>query len=187
MPLPCHLAVEILWHNCSDAIHRRCIGSSVWRPKFLITVINTNDRISRVKPVKHRSNLGQPRSSPRKPRQWTLMNLLTKPTHTRSGPLAKNTVKIGLTVDVSGCRPELCRVLQNSPKHFKIYLYESCPSCWGTQLSCRLAFQILGGNWWKTRSTDSTSCSQGQAGIQSWHDVPAKSIEKNTRRPLRKL
>jgi hypothetical protein len=28
MPLPCHLAVEILWHNCSDAIHRRCVGSS---------------------------------------------------------------------------------------------------------------------------------------------------------------
>jgi hypothetical protein len=41
----------------------------VWRPRFLIIVINANDRISRVKPVKHRSNLGQPGSSPRKPRQ----------------------------------------------------------------------------------------------------------------------
>jgi hypothetical protein len=28
MPLPRHLAIEILWHNCSDAIHRRCVGSS---------------------------------------------------------------------------------------------------------------------------------------------------------------
>jgi hypothetical protein len=28
MPLPRHLAVEILWHNCSDVIHRRCVGSS---------------------------------------------------------------------------------------------------------------------------------------------------------------
>jgi hypothetical protein len=28
MPLPRHLAVEILWHNCSDAMHRRCVGSS---------------------------------------------------------------------------------------------------------------------------------------------------------------
>jgi hypothetical protein len=28
VPLPCHLAVEILWHNCSDAIHRRSVGSS---------------------------------------------------------------------------------------------------------------------------------------------------------------
>jgi hypothetical protein len=28
MPLPRHLAVEILWHNCSDAIHWWCVGSS---------------------------------------------------------------------------------------------------------------------------------------------------------------
>jgi hypothetical protein len=28
MPLPCHLAVEILWHNCSDAILRHTVGSS---------------------------------------------------------------------------------------------------------------------------------------------------------------
>jgi hypothetical protein len=28
VPLPRHIAVEILWHNCSDAIHRRCVGSS---------------------------------------------------------------------------------------------------------------------------------------------------------------
>jgi hypothetical protein len=28
MPLPRHLDVEILWHNCSDAMHRRCVGSS---------------------------------------------------------------------------------------------------------------------------------------------------------------
>jgi hypothetical protein len=28
VPLPRHLAVEILWHNCSDAMHRRCVGLS---------------------------------------------------------------------------------------------------------------------------------------------------------------
>jgi hypothetical protein len=28
MPLPRHLAVEILWHNSSDAIHRQSVGSS---------------------------------------------------------------------------------------------------------------------------------------------------------------
>jgi hypothetical protein len=28
MPLPRHLAIEILWHNCFDAIHRRCVSSS---------------------------------------------------------------------------------------------------------------------------------------------------------------
>jgi hypothetical protein len=28
VPLPRHLAVEVLWHNCFDAMHRRCVGSS---------------------------------------------------------------------------------------------------------------------------------------------------------------
>jgi hypothetical protein len=28
VPLPRHLAVEVLWHNCSDAMHRRSVGSS---------------------------------------------------------------------------------------------------------------------------------------------------------------
>jgi hypothetical protein len=39
-------------------------AATVWHPRFLITVINANDRINRVKPVKPRSNLGQPGSSP---------------------------------------------------------------------------------------------------------------------------
>jgi hypothetical protein len=39
-------------------------SAMVGRHRFLITVINANDRISRVKPVKPRSNLGQPGSSP---------------------------------------------------------------------------------------------------------------------------
>jgi hypothetical protein len=33
----------------------------------------------------------------------------------------------------------------------------------------------------KTQSMDSTSCFSEQAGIQCWHDVPAKSVEKITR------
>jgi hypothetical protein len=28
VPLPRHIAVEILWHNYSDAMHRQCVGSS---------------------------------------------------------------------------------------------------------------------------------------------------------------
>jgi hypothetical protein len=28
VPLPRHVAVEVLWHNCSDAMHRRCVASS---------------------------------------------------------------------------------------------------------------------------------------------------------------
>jgi hypothetical protein len=41
------------------------------------------------------------------------MNPLTKPTHTCSQPVVKDTVKTGMTVDVSECRPEL---LPRSPK-----------------------------------------------------------------------
>jgi hypothetical protein len=88
-------------------------GGRLWRPRFLIAVINANDRISRVKPTENRSNLGQHGSSPQKPRQWTKMNPLTKSTHIRGEPLVKGTVRIGLTVDVSECRPEL---LPLSPK-----------------------------------------------------------------------
>jgi hypothetical protein len=35
-----------------------------------------------------------------------------------------------------------CRVLQISPKHFKIYQYESCPVFRGTQLSCSGIFDF---------------------------------------------
>jgi hypothetical protein len=28
VPLPRHVAVEVPWHSCSDAMHRRCVGSS---------------------------------------------------------------------------------------------------------------------------------------------------------------
>jgi hypothetical protein len=41
------------------------------------------------------------------------MNPLTKSTHIRGQPLVKDTVKTGLTVDISECRPEL---LPRSPK-----------------------------------------------------------------------
>jgi hypothetical protein len=46
-----------------ELLLRCALQNWVWRPRFLITVINANDRISRVKPVKHQSNLGQPGSS----------------------------------------------------------------------------------------------------------------------------
>jgi hypothetical protein len=72
-----------------------------------------------------------------------------------------------------------CHVLQIPPKHFKIYLYESCPACWGTQLSCKLAFQILSGKAWKICSKVSISCSWQLSDIQSWQPFPTKSIEKN--------
>jgi hypothetical protein len=46
-----------------------------------------------------------------------------------------------------------CRVLQISPKHFKISKYKGCLVIWGTQLFFWVAFQILSGNWWKSQST----------------------------------
>jgi hypothetical protein len=42
-----------------------------------------------------------------------------------------------------------CRVLQISPKHFKISQCKSCVFCRGTQLSCWVAFEIWSLNWWK--------------------------------------
>jgi hypothetical protein len=80
-----------------------------------------------------------------------------------------------------------CRVLQISPKHFKIYQYESCPVCRGTQLSYRLTFQILSGKGWKTWSTANSSCLPKQSDIQSLAAIYAKSVEKNTLEPLYKL
>jgi hypothetical protein len=77
-----------------------------------------------------------------------------------------------------------CHVLQISPKHLKIYQCESCLVCRGTQLSCRLAFQILIGNWWKTWSTVRNSCSPRHGNIQSLASICAKSFEKNTIRLL---
>jgi hypothetical protein len=43
-----------------------------------------------------------------------------------------------------------------------------------------MAFSILSGKGWKAWSTDSTSCSLTQVGIQSWQAVSEKSVEKNT-------
>jgi hypothetical protein len=71
-----------------------------------------------------------------------------------------------------------CRVLQISSKHFKISQYESCSVCRGTQLSCRLAFQILSGKERKTWSTVSICYSPECGGIQSLTAICAKSIEK---------
>jgi hypothetical protein len=50
-------------------------------PKFLISIISANDRINRVKHCWHWSNLGQPETSPWKPRQQSLMTPLIKSTH----------------------------------------------------------------------------------------------------------
>jgi hypothetical protein len=80
-------------------------------------------------------------------------------THVGVNPWSKcwsNPTQTQVTLDIF---QNFCRILQNSPKHLKIYLYGSCPAFWGTQLSFRLAFQILSEKRWKTCPKVSTSCS----------------------------
>jgi hypothetical protein len=78
------------------------------------------------------SNHDQPGSPPLKPHQPTLMILLIKLTHMCGQTLVKSTVKPHLNPRDLECFQNFCRVLQISPKHFKIYQYESCPVVWGT-------------------------------------------------------
>jgi hypothetical protein len=79
----------------------------LWRPRFLISIINANDRISHIQPADNWSNLGQPGSSPWKPRQQTLLNPLNKSTHPCGRPLVKDTVEPRMNPDVGECLPEL--------------------------------------------------------------------------------
>jgi hypothetical protein len=95
-----------LFSSARKCAYNPASAARLWRPRFLINVINTKDRISRVKPTEHWSNLGQPGSSPRNPHRRTLLDPLTKSTHTRGLPLVKGTVKLRLNIDVSECRPE---------------------------------------------------------------------------------
>jgi hypothetical protein len=57
------------------------------------------------------------------------MTPLTKSTHPGGQPLVKDKVKLRLNPDVAECLSELLPRFQISPKHFKIYQYESCPVC----------------------------------------------------------
>jgi hypothetical protein len=135
----------------------------------------------------NRLTLVKPRSTwviTSKTEPTTLSDPLTKSTHFDGQPMVKDTVKPRLNHDVGECLSNSCRVLQISPKHFKIHQYENCPVCQGTQLSCRLAFQILGGKGGKTWSTVSISCSPKQSDIRSLAAICAKSVEKNTIEPL---
>jgi hypothetical protein len=108
----------------------------VWRPRFLMSIITANDRISRVKPTDidqtevnmghHLENRADNPYWPPWPSQHTrVVKLWSK---ARSNP-TETLVSLNILRN-------FCRVLQISPKHFKISQYESCPVFWGTQLSC---------------------------------------------------
>jgi hypothetical protein len=80
----------------------------------------------------NRRTLVKPRSTwvlTSKTEPTTLNDPLAKSTHPGRQPMVKDKVKPRLNPDVGKCLPELCRVLQNSPKHLKINLYENCPAC----------------------------------------------------------
>jgi hypothetical protein len=105
---------------------------SLWRPRFLISIISASDRISKVKCCWRWSNRGQPRSSPRKPSQQARMTLLITSTPTCGQPLVKTPIKTPMSLN---SLQNFCRVLQISSKHFKIGQYKSCSSFRGTHFS----------------------------------------------------
>jgi hypothetical protein len=102
-------------------------------------------------------------------------------TNQHQPPANSQTNRLQMSLNV---RRNFCRVLQISPKQFKISQYESCLVFRGTQLSCWKAFQIFSGKGWKTWSTASSSCSPKQSGIQNLAAICAKCVEKNTLKPL---
>jgi hypothetical protein len=157
-----------------------CYAGTVTPQVFLF---NPNRRSTLLALVKSRSTwVLTSKNSPK-----TLITPLIKWTHMCGQTMVKALVKPHSNPVILDVFRNFCRVLQNSPKHLKIYLYESCPACWGTQLSCRLAFQILRGKRWKTCSKVSTSCSWQLSGIQSWQALPVKSIEKKQCRDFLKV
>jgi hypothetical protein len=148
----------------------------LWRPRFLI---NPNNRSTQPTVVKSRSTwaLTPKNSLTYSSEPFWLVNTLMGPT------MVKDLIKPLVTlVSIDVCR-NFCRVLQNSPKHLKFYLYESCPSCWVTQLSCRLAFQILSGKAWKIGSKGRIYCSVKLVDIQSWHLNFSLDLNPNHIRP----
>jgi hypothetical protein len=145
----------------------------VWPPGFLI---NPNSRSTPADSGQITINLGPHLEKLTNQLYWTL---LTSRHTCGANPWSKTwSNPTSPLVSIPVFR-NFCRVLQNSPKHLKFYLWESCPSCWGTQLSCRLTFQIWRGKAWKTWPKVSMSCSWTCVGIQSWQLILAKSVEKN--------
>jgi hypothetical protein len=110
------------------------------RPQIFIRVFNPN---ALVKQGWLSSNDGQPGPLPRKHHQSPLMTHFGE----LGTPLVKTPPKIRLTLL---CHRELLRVLQISPKYFKISQCKSCVVCWGTQLSRWVAFDIWSANFWKS-------------------------------------
>jgi hypothetical protein len=77
-----------------------------------------------------------------------------------------------------------CRVLQISPKHFKISQCKSCVFCRGTQLSCWVEFEIWSLNRWKTQVNSQGYYSSAPRKLPTWHAICAQLVDKKAIRPL---
>jgi hypothetical protein len=111
--------------------------------------------------------------TPNDPFCSTVVNLVQNPTQNPLTPFWPSSVS-----------QNFCRVLQISPKHFKISQCKSCVFCRGTQLSCWVAFQILSGNVWKTQVNASGYYSLESSFLPCSTAFYAKSIDQNPIHPL---
>jgi hypothetical protein len=66
-PLPCFPSCPWNFESRDEILFK---GGRMWRPRFLISIISANDRISQVKPVKPRSTwVITPKTSPMNPNE----------------------------------------------------------------------------------------------------------------------
>jgi hypothetical protein len=72
-----------------------------------------------------------------------------------------------------------CRVFQISPKHSKISQYESCLVFRGTQLSCWMAFQILGGKSGKLGQLPAAHVHRNRVAFRVWQQFMQNPLRKH--------
>jgi hypothetical protein len=174
----------IIVHHCIYDCFANLLGtlrntcwSKLWRPRFSVRFINPNDPVNRVDCGQTTVNLGH-----------HLKNIPDNPNDTPSWTHGQGWVKtlvkplkLPLTTYVAG---NFCRVLQISPKHFKISHCKSCVFCRGTQLSCWVALLVWSVNWWKMQVNASRHYSLEPRFLQSSTACYSKSVDQNPIRPL---
>jgi hypothetical protein len=145
-------------------------------PGFHPSLLTLMNRSTALTLVKRRSTWAiTSKTSPTNPNDpfWsTVVNLWSKPYPKLLNPFWPSVSRY------------FCRVLQISPKHFKISQCKSCVFCRGTQLSCWVAFEIRSLKGWKTQVKASGYYSPAHRKLPTWHAICAKMVEKKTLHPL---
>jgi hypothetical protein len=153
------------------------VVNRLWRPMFSSRFINPNDRVKRVDFGQTTVNLGHHLETspitPSDPPWSTLGQEWSNPSQNPLKPILPSFVI-----------RNFCRVLQISPKRFKLSQCKSCVVCWGIQLSCWVAFEIWSANLWKSLVHASGYCSEAPRKQQCWHTNCAQMVEKNIIPPL---